>query len=136
MALGGKKLFEPICLCSDASVAPPRGQQVKQLEVSLRTDLYDVFCLAEAAGGANVHQELERAASHLLCCLYDCLKPFLSSPLHLPEVNNDLLGFLGVEESVSRISRMVKSMAFCCTCRPHMCTPSTLSENCKNKLKK
>lgn len=37
--------------------------------------LGDVFCSAEAAGGVNIHQGWERAASHLLCCLYYPLKP-------------------------------------------------------------
>lgn len=71
------KLFESICLCSDAPVAPPRGQQVERFKVSLRAVL-DVFCFAEAAGGANVHQGLERAASHLAAFMKLFLPPWFS----------------------------------------------------------
>lgn len=59
LAFGGEKtVFESICLCSDAPVAPSRGQQVKRFKASLQAVLDDVFCFAEAAGGANAHQGL------------------------------------------------------------------------------
>lgn len=38
---GEKAIFESICLCSDAPVAPPRGKRVKQFEVSLTAVLDD-----------------------------------------------------------------------------------------------
>ena len=66
---------QSVCPCFDASVAPPRRKQLKQLRTGVWTVLNDVLSSAEAPGGVDVRQGGERAANNPLRCSDYPLKP-------------------------------------------------------------
>lgn len=67
--------MEVSCFGSDASIAPPRGQQVKQIRDRMWTILDEDFCSAKAVRGLDVHDMLEMVSTHRLISLYNSLQP-------------------------------------------------------------